>query len=100
MAKALDPRIQQLIDLIEPPEDGAKAGITSDYGSGIRGPKSSDPHVGLDINRGKGVAIHGAIKAPVQGKIVYSEKSVKGLGRIIIHEIDPVTGQPTGWDVE
>ena len=92
---AVDPVIQTLMDLIEPPDDGDQARPTSDFGSGRR--TGSSPHGCFDMNRGRGVQPHGRVTSPVYGKI----KEIKPkLGRIVIEEWDPVTHKRTGYDVE
>ena len=60
---AIDPVIQTLMDLIEPPDDGDQARPTSDFGSGRR--TGSSPHGGFDMNRGRGVQPHGRVMSPV-----------------------------------
>lgn len=93
-SKAIHPIIQRLIDLIEPTEDGRQAGPTSAFGHARN--KGTNPHGGFDINRGKDVP--GSVASPVYGKI---GTVVRGsLGTIVIHEVDPVTKQPTGYDIE
>ena len=66
-SKPVDPRIQELMDLIEPPDDGHQARGTSDFGT--RRETGSDPHVGFDMNRGRGVQPHGRVTSPVHGMI-------------------------------
>jgi hypothetical protein len=93
-SKAIHPIIQRLIDLIEPTEDGRQAGPTSAFGHARN--KGTNPHGGFDINRGKDVP--GSVASPVYGKIGTVVRG--GLGTIVIHEVDPVTKQPTGYDIE
>ena len=54
---AVDPVIQELMDLIEPPDDGDQARPTSDFGAGRN--VGTSPHGGFDMNRGRGVQQHG-----------------------------------------
>lgn len=83
------------MDLFLPPDNGDQARSTSDFGRSRR--IGSSPHGGFDANRGRGVQPHGRVTSPVYGVI----KEIKpGLGRIVIEERDPVTGKPTGYDVE
>jgi hypothetical protein len=89
------PVIQELMDLIEPPDDGYQARGTSDFGTGRS--TGSDPHVGFDMNRGRGVQPHGRVTSPVYGRIKEIQRK---LGRIVIEEWDPVNLKPTGYDVE
>jgi hypothetical protein len=92
---AVDRVIQELLDLNEPPDNGNQATPQSDFGASRS--TGSDPHVGFDMNRGRGVQPHGRVTSPVYGRI----KDIKpGLGRIVIEEWDPVTHRPTGYDVE
>jgi hypothetical protein len=93
---AVDPVIQSLMDLIEPPEDGHRAGGTSNFGADRS--TGTTPHVGFDMSRGRGVLPHGRVTSPVYGKI---KKIDPALGRIVIEEWDdPVHKRPTGYDVE
>jgi len=57
----------------------------------------TSPHGGLDVNRGPGVLRHGRVTSPVYGVV---GKIDPLLGRIVIHEVDPVSGELTGYDVE
>ena len=93
---AVDPVIQKLMDLIEPPDDGDQASPTSEFGAGRT--TGSNPHGGFDMNRGRGVQPHGRVTSPVYGRI----KEIKPeLGRIVIEEWhDPISKKPTGYDVE
>jgi len=91
----VDPVIQELMDLIEPPDDGDQARGTSDFGAGRS--TGSDPHVGFDMNRGRGVQPHGRVRSPVYGRVKQIQPE---LGRIVIEEWDPVTRKRTGYDVE
>jgi hypothetical protein len=89
--------IQDLIDLIEQPdEEGRKASPTSEFGN-PRG-TGTNPHGGLDINRGH--AVGGEVSSPVHGIIGSVDEKNNPRGRIVIHEVDPVTGKLTGFDVE
>ena len=83
------------MDLIEPPDNGHQARGTSDFGADRT--TGSNPHGGFDINRGRGVQPHGRLMSPVYGRI---KKIDPKLGRIVIEERDPVSGDPTGYDVE
>jgi hypothetical protein len=95
MNMAVDRVIQELMDLIEPPDDGHQARPSSDFAAGRS--TGSNPHVGFDMNRGRGVQPHGPVTSPVYGMI----KEIKPkLGRIVIEEWDPVNLEPTGYDVE
>lgn len=80
---AVDPVIQRLLDLIEPPQDGHQASPTS--GFGVARSKGTSPHVGIDVNRGRGVLPHGPVTSPVYGTVkeVHPEP-----GRIVIEERD------------
>lgn len=80
---------------MEIPENGRSASPTSPFGSTLR-KKGTNPHGGLDINRGH--AVGGSVSSPVYG-IMGSEIGGK-LGRIVIHEVDPVTGELNGFDIE
>ena len=92
---AVDPVIQELLDLIEPPQDGRHARPTSGFGR-VRNVGTS-PHGGFDVNRGRGVLPNGRVTSPIYGKI---KKIDPSLGRVVIEERDPVSGEPTGYDVE
>src|SRR6478752_3169546 len=93
---AVDPLIQELLDLIEPPDDGDQARPTSEFGAGRT--TGSNPHGGFDMNRGRGVQPHGRVTSPVYGSIKEIEPK---LGRIVIEEWhDPISKKPTGYDVE
>jgi hypothetical protein len=91
---AKNPIIQKLIDLIEVPENGRSASPTSEFGK--RRNQGSDPHGGLDVNRGR--AVGGSVSSPVYG--IIGEGGGGKYGKIIIHEVDPVTKQLTGIDIE
>src|SRR5712691_9377866 len=87
---AVDPVIQELLDLIEPPQDGRHARPTSDFGRTRN--VGTSPHGGLDLNRGPGVLPHGPVTSPVYGEI----KEIHPLlGRIVIQEWDPINQKPT-----
>src|SRR6185312_5502099 len=92
---AVDPVIQRLLDLIEPPQDGHQANSTS--GFGVSRSRGTSPHVGIDVNRGRGVLQNGPVASPVYGTVkeVHPE-----LGRIVIEERDPFTDKRTGYTVE
>src|SRR5262249_59790 len=92
---AVDPVIQKLMDLIEPPDDGDQARPTSDFGAARS--EGSSPQGGFDMNRGRGVQPHGHVRSPVYGTV--KEVDLK-LGRIIIQERDPIHRKPTGYYVE
>jgi hypothetical protein len=91
----IDPVVQSLIDLIEPPEEGHRAGGTSDFGADRD--VGTTPHVGVDMNRGRGVPPHGSVRSPVFGKVTEVHPH---LGRIVIEEWDPIRKEPTGYHVE
>ncbi len=91
----IDPVIQSLIDLIEPPESGHRAGGTSDFGADRE--VGTTPHVGVDLNRGRGVLPHGSVTSPVYGKVAEVHPA---LGRIVIQERDPISKEFTGYHVE
>jgi hypothetical protein len=96
MHMAVHPVIQELMDLIEPPDDGDQARPTSDFGAARS--SGTSPHVGFDMNRGRGVQPHGRVTSPVYG--VIKEINPK-LGRIVIEEWDdPASERPTGYHVE
>src|SRR5262249_34507500 len=90
---AVDPVIQKLMDLIEPPDDGKQARPTDNFGAA----REKGPHGGFDMNRGRGVQPHGRVRSPVYG--IVTEVKPK-LGRIVIQELDPVHLKPTGYNVE
>jgi hypothetical protein len=92
---ATNPIIQELINLIEAPENGRSASPTSEFANTSR-TKGTVPHGGLDINRGH--AVGGTVSSPVHG-IIGSGGGGK-YNTIIIHEVDPVTKQLTGFDIE
>ncbi|WP_156927638.1 hypothetical protein [Bradyrhizobium sp. Tv2a-2] len=92
---ATDPIIQGLIDLFEPPEDGHAALPSSAFGASRS--KGTNPHVGFDVSRGRGVLPHGRVNSPVYGKIKEIQSK---LGRIVIEERYPGTNTRTGYDVE
>lgn len=93
---AVDPVIQELMDLVEPPDNGDQARSTSDFGSGRS--VGTSPHGGFDMNRGRGVQPHGRVTSPVYGRVKQVDPK---LGRIVIEEWDdPVNKRPTGYDVE
>lgn len=92
---AVDRVIQELMDLIEPPDDGDQARPASDFGANRD--TGSDPHVGFDMNRGRGVQPHGRVRSPVYGMVKEIQPK---LGRIVIEEWDPINLKPTGYDVE
>lgn len=71
---AVDPVIQKLMDLIEPPDDGDQASPTSEFGAGRT--TGSNPHGGFDMNRGRGVQPHGRVTSPVYGSIKESNLSL------------------------
>ena len=48
---AVDRRIQEILDLIEALQDGYQARTTSNFA--VSRSKGSNPHVGLDVNRGR-----------------------------------------------
>lgn len=82
--------------MIEPPEDGHQAGGTSDFGADRT--VGTRPHVGFDMNRGRGTLPHGRVTSPVYGRVKEIDPA---LGRIVIEEWrDPVSKQPTGYHVE
>nr|WP_283814360.1 peptidoglycan DD-metalloendopeptidase family protein [Bradyrhizobium japonicum] len=81
--------------MIEPPEDGHRAGGTSDFGADRD--VGTTPHVGVDMNRGRGVLPHGSVASPVYGKVTEVHPA---LGRIVIEEWDPIRKEPTGYYVE
>ena len=56
---AVDPVIQELLNLVEPPDDGYQARPTSDFGTGRS--TGTSPHGGFDMNRGRGVQPHGRV---------------------------------------
>jgi murein DD-endopeptidase MepM/ murein hydrolase activator NlpD len=96
----LDPRIQAILDFLEPPQAGQRGRISSQFGSAAgRPPGSSIPHGGLDVNRGRGVLPHGDVGSPVYGRVVGIDRA-KGLNRITIQEFLPGTETPTGYTVE
>ena len=74
---ATDPIIQELIELVEPPEQGHRPVPTSGFGRARS--KGSTPHVGFDVNRGRGVQTNGRVTSPVYGEI---------------GDIDPKLGRP------
>ena len=91
---ANDPILQHLYDLLERPENGRSSNKTSPFGG--RRKTGSDPHGGFDLNRGRGVG--GTVSSPVFGIV---GREIGGpLGKIVIHELDPVTKEPTGYDIE
>lgn len=92
---AVDPVVQELMDLVEPPDSGDRARPTSEFGAGRS--TGSSPHGGFDMNRGRGVQPHGRVRSPVYGNIKEIDPK---LGRIVIEEWDPISKQPTGYDVE
>jgi len=93
---AVDRVIQELMELIEPSDNGNQARPQSDFGASRS--TGSTPHVGFDMNRGHGVQPHGRVTSPVYG--VIKEIDPK-LGRIVIEEWDdPVSKRPTGYRVE
>jgi hypothetical protein len=92
---AVDRVIQELMDLIEPPDDGDQATPQSEFGANRS--TGSTPHVGFDMNRGRGVQPHGRVRSPVYGRVKEIQPE---LGRVVIEEWDPVNLKPTGYDVE
>jgi murein DD-endopeptidase MepM/ murein hydrolase activator NlpD len=107
----VNPIIQELLNLIEPQSihtppnpathapavnyDGPQTRPTSAFAATDRPAKSSNPHGGIDQNRGRGE--EGPVTSPISGVI----GDVGGpYGHIVIHETDPVTGALTGYDVE
>jgi murein DD-endopeptidase MepM/ murein hydrolase activator NlpD len=96
----LDPRLQAILDFLEPPQAGQRGRISSQFGSAAGRPRgSSNPHGGLDVNRGRGVLPHGDVGSPVYGQVVDIDRD-RGLNRIIIREFVPGTKTPTGYTVE
>lgn len=81
--------------MIEPPEEGHRAGGTSDFGADRD--VGTTPHVGVDMNRGRGVLPHGSVASPVYGKVTEVHPT---LGRIVIEEWDPIRKEPTDYHVE
>ena len=100
-----DPSIQELLELMLPPQDGYRPHITSRFASTSRPSGSTNPHRGLDANyylgpktnpqSGLNLA-HPTIQSPVAGDIEEIEPS---LGRIVIRERDSA-GNYTGYRVE
>ncbi len=99
------PFIQELLELILPPQDGYRPHITSRFASTNRPPRSTNPHRGLDANYYLGPKAnpqsglnldHPTVQSPVAGDIEEIEPS---LGRIVIREKDPA-GNYTGYRVE
>lgn len=81
--------------MIEPPEEGHRAAGTSDFGADRE--VGTTPHVGVDMNRGRGVLPHGSVASPVYGRVTEVHPA---LGRIVIEERDPISKEPTGYHVE
>lgn len=99
------PFIQELLELILPPQDGYRPHITSRFASTNRPPRSTNPHRGLDANYYLGPKAnpqsglnldHPTVQSPVAGDIEEIEPS---LGRIVIREKDPASNY-TGYRVE
>ena len=99
------PSIQELLELILPPQDGYRPHTTSRFASTSRPPGSTNPHRGLDANYYLGPKAnpqsglnldHPTIQSPVAGDI---EEIDPTLGRIVIREKDPA-GNYTGYRVE
>jgi hypothetical protein len=85
----LDPRLQAILDFLEPPQAGQRGRISSQFGSAAGRPRgTSNPHGGLDVNRGHGVLPHGDVGSPVYGRVVGID-TAKGLNRITIQEFLP-----------
>jgi hypothetical protein len=93
-SKPINPIIQDLMDLIQPPYQGNVARPTSQFAH-VRD-EGTSPHGGFDQNRGH--LVPGPVNSPVFGEI--GDVEAQPRGRIAIHEVDPVTGARTGYDIE
>ena len=93
-SKPINPIIQELMDLIQSPDQGHVARQTSQFAH-VRD-EGTSPHGGFDQNRGH--LVPGPVNSPVFGVIARVEP--QPLGKIVIHEADPITGAPTGYDIE